>query len=82
MLAPAPDVYRKRALQAIEAAGLPWRIVYTSQSLLGLQAAVSAGLGATVLPKGMIQSGLIRVLGTYGLPALPATEVVLYRAPG
>lgn len=25
---------------------------------------------------------LIRVLGTYGLPALPATEVVLYRAPG
>lgn len=82
VLAPVPDVYRKRALQALEAARLPWRIVYTSQSLLGLQAAVRAGLGVTVLPKGMIQPGLIRVSGTHGLPALPATEVVLYRASG
>ncbi|WP_407530709.1 LysR substrate-binding domain-containing protein [Methylobacterium oryzisoli] len=82
VMAPAPDVYRKRALEALEAARRSWRIVYTSQSLAGLQAAVHAGLGVTVLPKEMIQPGLLRMSGVSGLPALPATEVVLYRAAG
>ena len=50
VLSPAPDVYRKRALSALDAAGRDWRIVYTSPSLAGLQAAVQAGLGVTVLP--------------------------------
>ena len=72
-------MYRKRALQALEAARRPWRIVHAGQ---GLHASIRAGLGVTVLPEGMIQSGLIRVTGMHGLPVLPATEVVLYRARG
>lgn len=83
VLAPVPDVYRKRAIAALDAARRAWRIVYTSPSLAGLQAAVRAGLGVTVLPKEMVPPGLV-LLGEaeHRLPALPDTEIVLYRAPG
>lgn len=83
VLAPAPDVYRRGVLTALDAAGRPWRIVLTSPSLAGLQAAVRAGLGLTVLPREMVPPDLvILVEAGHQLPALPATEIVLYRAPG
>jgi DNA-binding transcriptional LysR family regulator len=83
VLAPVPDVYRKRALASLDAIKRPWRIVYTSPSLNGLQAAVRAGLGVTILPREMVPPGLV-VLGQaeHHLPPLPDTEIVLYRAPG
>lgn len=83
VLAPAPDVYRRRALAALDAVGRPWRIVMTSPSLAGLQAAVGAGLGVTVLPSEMVPAGLVRLDATKdSLPDLPDAEIVLYRAPG
>lgn len=82
VLAPAPDVYRKRAIASLDAARRDWRLVYTSPSLAGLQAAVGAGLGLTVLPKGMVPRGFIMLGPEHGLPQLPDTELVLYRAPG
>ncbi|KOX47939.1 LysR family transcriptional regulator [Streptomyces purpurogeneiscleroticus] len=82
ILAPAPDVYRKRALSALDAAGRDCRIVYTSPSLAGLQAAVQAGLGVTVLPTEMIPADMVSVSARLQLPKLPDTEIVLYRAPG
>jgi DNA-binding transcriptional LysR family regulator len=82
VLAPVPDVYRKRALATLDAMKRPWRIVYTSPSLNGLQAAVQAGLGVTVLPKEMVPPGFVLLGPEQGLPPLPDTEIVLYRAPG
>jgi DNA-binding transcriptional LysR family regulator len=82
VLAPVPDVYRKRALAALDEAKRPWRIVYTSPSLNGLQAAVKAGLGITVLPREMVPPGFLLIGAEHGLPPLPDTEIVLYRAPG
>lgn len=82
VLAPSPDIYRRRALSALEAAGRPWRIVYTSPSLAGVQAAVRAGLGVTVLAKEMLAPGLTLLGEESGLPDLPDTEIALYRAPG
>jgi DNA-binding transcriptional LysR family regulator len=83
VLAPVPDVYRKRALASLDSVKRPWRIVYTSPSLNGLQAAVRAGLGVTVLPREMVPPGLMTLSeDEHGLPALPDTEIVLYRAPG
>jgi DNA-binding transcriptional LysR family regulator len=81
-LAPAPDIYRKRALAGLQAAQRDWRIVYTSLSSEGLQAAVRAGLGITVLSKDMVPSGLKLLGEEHGLPQLPDTEIALYRAPG
>jgi DNA-binding transcriptional LysR family regulator len=81
-LAPAPDVYRKRALAGLQAAKRRWRIVFTSLSSEGLQAAVRAGLGITVMSKDMAPTDL-KILGAeHGLPQLPDTEIALYRAPG
>ena len=82
VLAPVPDVYRKRALATLDAVGRRWRIVYTSPSLAGLQAAVKAGLGITVLPREMVPAGLVLLGPEQGLPILPDAEIVLYRAPG
>jgi len=44
----APCTFRRMALEALDRAGLPWRIAFSSPSLSGLWAAVSAGLGVTV----------------------------------
>ena len=82
VLAPVPDVYRKRALASLDAIKRPWRIAYTSPSLAGLQAAVKAGLGVTVLPKEMVPPGFVLLGPDHDLPPLPDTEIVLYRAPG
>jgi len=82
VLAPNPDIYRRRAVAALEAAGRPWRIVYTSPSLAGIQAAVRAGLGMTVLPNEMLGQGLVPVGPDYGLPVLSDTEIVLLEAAG
>jgi DNA-binding transcriptional LysR family regulator len=81
-LAPAPDVYRKRALAGLQAAKRRWRIVFTSLSSEGLQAAVRAGLGITVMSKDMVPTGLNILGAEHGLPQLPDTEIALYRAPG
>ncbi|ARW83801.1 LysR substrate-binding domain-containing protein [Aeromonas salmonicida] len=44
----APCLMRSRAIKALEDAGIPWRIAFTSQSLGGIWAALQAGLGITV----------------------------------
>jgi DNA-binding transcriptional LysR family regulator len=82
VLAPAPDVYRKRALAGLQSARRDWRVVYTSISSEGLQAAVRAGLGITVLSKDMVPEGLKLLGEEHGLPQLPEAEIALYRAPG
>jgi DNA-binding transcriptional LysR family regulator len=82
VLAPAPDIYRKRALAALQEAGVPWRIAYSSPSSEGLQAAVRAGLGVTVLSKDMVPEGLLLLGAEQGMPPMPDTEIALYRAPG
>ena len=81
-LAPVPDLYRKRAIGGLQAAGRDWRVVYTSPSSEGLQAAVRAGLAVTVLSKDMVPDGLLMLGPEYELPMLPDTEIALYRAPG
>lgn len=82
VLAPAPDVYRKRALGALDAVKRRWRIVFTSPSMEGLQAAVRAGLGVTVLSKDMVPPGLSVLRTDHGLPKLPDAEIAMYCAPG
>jgi DNA-binding transcriptional LysR family regulator len=76
VLAPPPCVYRKRAVAALEAQGRGWRQIYACASLAGIHAAVRAGLGVTVLPRGMAPPDLA-VLDDMGLPDLPDTEIAL-----
>jgi DNA-binding transcriptional LysR family regulator len=79
VLAPAPDIYRKRAIEALDACGRAWRVVYTSPSLTGIKAAVSAGLGVTILPKDLLEAGFHIVGAERHLPDLEDMEVALHR---
>jgi DNA-binding transcriptional LysR family regulator len=76
VVAPPPCVYRKRAAGALDAIGVRWRPAYTCASLAGIHAAVRAGLGLTVLPRGMTPVDLF-ILDAEDLPVLPDTEIAL-----
>ena len=77
----APCLLRTAAIDALDRAGIAWRLAFVSPSLAGLWAAAAAGLGVTVrtpigLPRG------VRTLadGEAGLPVLPSLGLVLHRA--
>src|SRR5262249_62287229 len=74
-------LYRNRMIHAAEAAGRAWHMAYTSPSLLGIQAAVSVGIGVSILSEVAILPEH-RVLTTKdGFPAITNTEVALVAAP-
>jgi DNA-binding transcriptional LysR family regulator len=79
VLAPAPCVYRARALEALARGGLAGDIVYASPSEAGQVAAVRAGLGWSVLPQRRLPSDLI--VADRGWPALPEVAICLLTAP-
>jgi DNA-binding transcriptional LysR family regulator len=80
IVAPAPDIYRKRALAALQTAGIAFRPAFTSPSLAGQMAALRAGLGVSVLPAAMIPRDLVAVGAP--LPPLPDSEIALVSAGG
>jgi DNA-binding transcriptional LysR family regulator len=74
-------VYRRRAIHQLEAAGRTWRVAYSSPNLSGIQAAVSAGLGISILPDVAVLADH-RVLGPKdGFPKLGNTEMTLVIGP-
>jgi DNA-binding transcriptional LysR family regulator len=73
----APCLMRSRAIAALDTAGIPWRIAFTSTSLSGIWSAVNAGLGITVrTTTGMPTS--LQLLST--LPTLPPLGIALLRS--
>jgi DNA-binding transcriptional LysR family regulator len=78
---PQGCLYRNRAIHALEAAGRTWYIAYSSPNFSGIQAAVSVGLGVSILPQTAILADH-RVLGTKdGFAKVPNTELALLAAP-
>jgi len=78
IVAPAPDIYRKRALAALQGAGITFRTSFTSPSLAGQMAALRAGLGVGVLPAAMAPRDLV-LLGD-PFPVLSDSEIALVSA--
>jgi DNA-binding transcriptional LysR family regulator len=72
-----PCFFRTAAIAALDAAGIPWRIEFTSPSLAGLWAAVDAGLGITVRTSISPPPHLANVGNRLRLPKLPAVELCL-----
>lgn len=79
IIAPAPDIYRKRALEALDAANIGFRASFTSPSLAGQMAALRAGLGVGVVPAAMAPRDLALVTT---LPPLDDSEIALVSARG
>jgi DNA-binding transcriptional LysR family regulator len=79
---PANCLYRTRAVHAIEAAGRSWHMAYTSSSLAGIQAAVAAGLGLSIMPEIAVQAEHRILTAADGFAPIDETEMALVAAPG
>lgn len=77
VLYPPPSITRTLALDALEAAGRSWRIACTSGSLMGLRAAVEAGLGIAPHSARVMPAGLAPIPETAGLPPIGEVEFVV-----
>lgn len=77
LIAP-PCSYRRVALEALEKAGRPWHIVYSSSSLASIQSAVQAGLGIAICGRSSVRPGMNIVGPKEGLPKLPKTSLAIY----
>ncbi|HLT99857.1 MAG TPA: LysR substrate-binding domain-containing protein [Burkholderiaceae bacterium] len=76
VLADGPSLFRRLAQEALDNAGIRWTPSYTSSSLIGVKAALRAGLGVTARGVEQVDSDF-RVLGeSDGMPRLP--DVVYY----
>ena len=72
-----PCFFRSAATAALDRAGIPWKVVFTSPNLASLWAAVSGGLGVTVRAPVGLPSQLMALDEEAGLPALPSVALVM-----
>ncbi|CAN5466006.1 LysR substrate-binding domain-containing protein [soil metagenome] len=77
---PPGCLYRSGAIHAIESTGRSWHMSYTSSSLAGIQAAVAAGLGLSILSEIAIQSDHRVLTAKDGFAPIDKTEVALVAA--
>jgi len=76
---PVGCIYRERAIRAIEKSGRRWRIAYTSQGLMGVQAAVASGLGISLLPSDAVLPEHRQLGLKDGFDDQPASEIALVK---
>lgn len=82
ILVDEPSIYRRYAIQALDARRIPWRQAYLASNLIGIKAAIRAGLGVTARSMELLGPDM-RVLGANeGLPALPEVTYHLWIRPG
>ncbi|MDV2988336.1 UNVERIFIED_CONTAM: LysR substrate-binding domain-containing protein [Methylobacteriaceae bacterium AG10] len=75
-----PCLFRHAATGALDAAGIPWRVAFSSPGLAGLWAAVAAGLGITLRTPHGLPPTLRRLdPDESGLPSLPGLALRLVR---
>ncbi len=76
-----PSMLRRIATEALESVQRPWRQAYMASSRAGTLAAISAGLGVGILPRGSLVPGVVALNGDSGLPMLPVASVHLHQRP-
>ncbi|WP_417551486.1 LysR family transcriptional regulator [Marinomonas fungiae] len=72
-------IHRRYACEALDAAGIPYRVAFTSQSRMGVLAAVRAGIGVAIIPHHTVEDDLAII--THELPTLPETDMTLMISP-
>jgi len=71
--------FRRRAVEHLEAAKIPYRIAANSPSLNGLSAALLGGLGITARTALNLPEGLVSAESLHNLPPLGSLPVTLHR---
>ncbi|MCC8940341.1 HTH-type transcriptional regulator GltR [Bradyrhizobium ivorense] len=79
---PPGCLYRAGAIHALESAGRSWHMTYTSSNLSGIQAAVAAGMGLSILSEMAIQADHRVLTAKEGFAPIDRTEVALVASPG
>jgi DNA-binding transcriptional LysR family regulator len=78
---PTGCLYRAGAIHALESAGRSWHMAYTSSNLSGIQAAVAAGMGLSILSEMAIQADHRVLTAKDGFSPIERTEVALVASP-
>ena len=78
----AECIFRKWALEALDAINRRYRVAYQSPSVAGIIATVSAGLSVAILFDSVAPQEFRRLRSDDGFPELPAATIFLKRAPG
>jgi DNA-binding transcriptional LysR family regulator len=78
----APSITRSQAVQALDGAGIPYRVSCTARSVLGVAAAARAGLGLAVFARSLVPNDLVELPAGGGLPSLGEIGLVLLSRPG
>jgi DNA-binding transcriptional LysR family regulator len=78
---PSGCLYRAGAIHALESAGRSWHMAYTSSNLSGIQAAIAAGMGLSILSEMAIQSDHRVLTARDGFAPIDKTELALVAAP-
>ena len=78
---PAGCLYRARAIHALESAGHAWHMAYTSSNLSGIQAAVAAGMGLSILSEMAVQPDHRVLTAKDGFAPIDRTELALVASP-
>jgi len=78
----AECIFRKWALEALDAINRRYRVAYQSPSVAGIIATVSAGLAVAILFDSVAPQEFRRLKSDDGFPELPAATIFLKRAPG
>ncbi|KXF76322.1 LysR family transcriptional regulator [Paramesorhizobium deserti] len=73
----APCGIRAVAIDTLEQANIPWTEAFVGGGVLALGAAVNAGLAVAALARRVAPAGAIDVGERFGLPPLPALDIVL-----
>lgn len=73
-------LFRKWAVDALEAAKRPWRLAFVSQNLGAIENMAALGLAVTVVKSEMVSPRLRVLTERDGMPPLPAADICLHRA--
>jgi DNA-binding transcriptional LysR family regulator len=79
-LYPQGCLFRKWAIDALDAARRPWRLAFVSHSLAAVEAVAAQGLAVTVVKAGTFPPKLRLLSDHEGMPKLPAADICLHRA--
>jgi len=74
--------WRQAAITALERAGRPYRVAYTSGSQIGTHAPVLAGLAVSVSALSLLPEGIRPLRPDEGLPPLPEFGILLLKSGG
>ncbi|WP_024510915.1 LysR family transcriptional regulator [Bradyrhizobium sp. ARR65] len=79
-LYPQGCLFRKWAIDALDAAKRRWRLAFVSHSLAAVEAIAAQNLAVTVVKAGTFPPRLRALSDRDGMPPLPAADICLHRA--